>query len=444
MVSVLQATAWYPPKHWGGTEVYLTGLVRELHAQKIGSRIIAPLGPEMTDGYEFDGAVVRTYSVNPVPSRAERRCEAPHRGFDRFRQILAEERAEIYHQHSWIRQLGGAHLQAAREAGLKTVVTIHMPNAICLRGTMMRFGREPCDGLIDPPVCAACRCTGYGGPAIVARALGAVPPAISASFERLTPSSRIATALSARALAERRKSEFARMVADADSIVAVSDWVFDALQQNGVPQEKLVLSRQGVDPALAADVSESVARRERDSDGSFRLLYVGRWNPVKGIDVLVRAVRALPKEVRLRLVVHGVTYDDAERDYAAAMRRLAAGDARIAFEPPISRHELAATLSQANALAVPSLWLETGPLVVLEAKAAGLPVIGSRLGGIAELVREPEDGMLVPPGDVRAWTAAIKAMASNRPARTLISQQHSVRTMREVAGDMTALYNSLC
>jgi glycosyltransferase involved in cell wall biosynthesis len=251
-------------------------------------------------------------------------------------------------------------------------------------------------------------------------------------------------ALSARALAERRKSEFARMVADADSIVAVSEWVLGALQQNGVPQEKLALSRHGVDPALAAEVSERVERRERDRDGSFRILYVGRWNPVKGIDVLVRAVRALPRDVRLKLIVHGVTYDASERDYAAATRRLAAGDARIAFEPPISRLDLAAALARADALAVPSLWLETGPLVVLEAKAAGLPVIGSRLGGIAELVREPEDGILVPPGDVTAWTAAIKTIATNRPKRAPVSEPRNVRTMREVARDMAALYNSLC
>jgi glycosyltransferase involved in cell wall biosynthesis len=94
--------------------------------------------------------------------------------------------------------------------------------------------------------------------------------------------------------------------------------------------------------------------------------------------------------------------------------------------------------------AVPSLWLETGPLVVLEAKAAGLPIIGSRLGGIAELVREPEDGMLVPPGDVMAWARAIKAMVYNRPTQAVSPTAAKVRTMREVASDMAALYNSLC
>jgi glycosyltransferase involved in cell wall biosynthesis len=415
-----------------------------LRASNISSRVIAPLGPEAADGYEFDGTVVRTYAIDPAPPRAELRGRTPHQGLERFSQILAEEQPDIYHQHSWIGDLGGAHLREARKAGLKTVLTVHTPNVICLRGTMVRFGREACDGLIDPPLCGACWSRERGAPAIIAHALGAMPVAASASLERLLPAGRVARALSARSLAQRRKSEFARMVADADRIVAVCAWVFEALERNSVPREKLVLSRQGIDPAFAAEAAGRFERNKRDRDGVFRLLYLGHWHPVKGIDVLIRAVRALPEEAGLRLVIHGVSNCDEDRDYAAAMCRLAAGDPRIAFEPPVPRPRLAATLARASALAVPSLWLETGPLVVLEAKAAGLPIIGSRLGGIAELVREPEDGMLVPRGDVMAWVAAIKTMASNRPARALISEPGNVRTMREAAIDMAALYNSLC
>jgi glycosyltransferase involved in cell wall biosynthesis len=425
----------------GGTEVYLTGLVRELRSLNIGSRVIAPLAPEAADGYEFDGTVVRTYPVNPAPSRAEPRGGPPHQGFQRFCQILSEECPDIYHQHSWAHELGGAHLRAARGAGLKTILTIHTPNAICLRGTMLRFGREECDGLIDPPLCGACWSRERGAPAILAYALGAIPVAASASLARLIPAARIARAFSARSLAQQRKSEFAQMVADADSIVAVCGWVFEALERNGVPREKLVLSRHGVDPAFAAEAAGSVQGKDGDRRGTFRLLYLGRLHPVKGIDVLVNAVRALPGEVGLKLVIHGIRDGAEERDYAAAMRRLADGDPRISFEPPIPRAQLTATLARASALAVPSLWLETGPLVVLEAKAVGLPIIGSRLGGIAEIVREPEDGMLVPQGDVMAWAAAIKKMASNHPARALISTPGNVRTMREVARDMAALYN---
>jgi len=427
----------------GGTEFYLKGLLHELRAYGITSLIVAPLGTTQPDEYEVEGTTVRTYSVNENPSRAELRGEALHRGFDRFRQILDEKRADIYHQHSWTRGLGGAHLRAAREAGFRTVLTVHTPNVICLRGTMMRFGEQACDGRIDSAVCGACWAHDRGAPKIVARSIAAISPAISAALEGAMPYSRFATALSARTLGESRRKEFARMVADADRIVAVCDWLFEALALNGVPTEKLVLSRQGVDGTFV-NAGARGASSGAVSDAQFRLLYLGRWHPVKGVDVLVNAVRAISPEVPVTLSIHGVGDGIEEQAYASHVRRLAAGDARITIGPPIPRERIASTLATASALAVPSLWLETGPLVVLEAKAVGLPVIGSRLGGIAELVREPEDGVLVPPADVRAWATAITTMASNHATQRHAHVPTIFRTMREVAGEMTALYSSLC
>src|SRR4029077_7689101 len=107
-----------------------------------------------------------------------------------------------------------------------------------------RFGRETCDGSIDPPRCGACWSRERGAPLAVARALAALPPALGAGFAKAMPQGRLATALSPRSRAERRKREFARMVSDADCIVALSGWLSDALALNGVPADKLVLSRQ--------------------------------------------------------------------------------------------------------------------------------------------------------------------------------------------------------
>jgi glycosyltransferase involved in cell wall biosynthesis len=439
MISVLQASAWYPPNHLGGTELYLTALVRELRPLGVLSRIIVPRDASEPDEYEFDGATVRTFPMNPAPSRAELRGDVPDAGMRHFFQLLVEERADIYHQHSWTRGLGAAHLRGAREAGFKTVLTVHTPNFICLRGTMLQFGKDACDGRIDPKVCGACWCQGRGAPKFVARSLAAMSPGLSTAIARM-PLGRAATALSARWLGEHRKEEFARMMADADRIVGVCKWLVDALVRNGVPSEKLVLSRQGVDPSFANEAIHAISRRGEVSDRRFRLLYIGRWHPIKGVDVLVRAVRSISPEFPVALSIHGVGNGTEELAYAAHIRDLAAGDRRITIEPPLPRQAVASTLANADALAVPSLWLETGPLVVLEAKAANLPVIGSRLGGIAELIREPEGGMLVPPGDVAAWADAIRRMTTNR-AR---SPTADVRTMRDVANEMAALYRSLC
>ena len=81
--------------------------------------------------------------------------------------------------------------------------------------------------------------------------------------------------------------------------------------------------------------------------------------------------------------------------------------------------------------------------MVLEAKAAGLPVIGSKLGGIAELVREPDEGMLVAPGEVKAWTDAILCMANKFPVSKSTRSASEVRTMSDAAADMAALYREV-
>ena len=437
---VLQATAWYPPLHLGGTEVYLTGLVRGLRSHGITSRIVAPLAPQADDGYVYDDAVVRTYPVNQEATQAELRGRKPHDSFELFYNILSEDGPDIYHQHSWTRGLGAHHLHAARKLGLKTVLTVHTPNIICLRGTMMRFGETPCDGELKVFRCAACRCHASGSSKQLAPILAAVPRATGSLLEAAGRNGRLITALSARKIVGERQDEMAQIVDDADRIVVVCQWLYDALTRNGVPAEKLVLSRQGVDDLFGRTAPEC---RPSQTRRIFRLVYIGRWHPVKGVDVLVKSIIAIPRNVSLELVIYGLGGGEEERNYEALIRKLAAQDSRISIAPPIPRERLSETLQEADALAVPSVWLETGPLVVLEAKALGLPVIGSRLGGIAELVDGPEDGILVTPNSVDAWTKAILDFSRNYHARARQRNPKPIRTMSDATEDMATLYRSL-
>ena len=99
-----------------------------------------------------------------------------------------------------------------------------------------------------------------------------------------------------------------------------------------------------------------------------------------------------------------------------------------------------AALAQHDVLAVPSQCLETGPLVVLEAFAAGTPVIGANLGGIAELVTDGVDGLLVEPA---AWATTLQRCATDRDLLPrLRAGIRPPRTMATVADEMLALYET--
>jgi glycosyltransferase involved in cell wall biosynthesis len=205
-----------------------------------------------------------------------------------------------------------------------------------------------------------------------------------------------------------------------------------------------VLSRQGVGSTFL-EAAESAARSPQSAvKGPLKLLYVGRWDPVKGLDVIVRAVRRLTSGASVHLSIHAPLGGTAESAYERSVRKLANGDPGITFGPLLSRSEVAAAMARHDALVVPSLWLETGPLAVLEAQAAGLYVLASRLGGIAELVHEGVDGELVEAGSVRAWTTAIERLARRHASGALTRRPREVRTTRVVATEMAGLYQSLC
>jgi glycosyltransferase involved in cell wall biosynthesis len=251
--------------------------------------------------------------------------------------------------------------------------------------------------------------------------------------------SRLATALSARALAAERLQDITEMIANADRIIVVCRWLYDALAANGVPANKLVLNRHGV-RSDELKVFQTFPRKRSARQGSVRLLFLGRWDPMKGIDVVVRAIRALPTETAVHLTICAVTMPDDKSGCEASVRALIKGDPRISIKGPVPRSQLAATFADHDAIVIPSIALETGPLVALEAQAAGLRIIGSNQGGIAELVHE-SSGELVEAGNIAAWAEAITRLARSQGA--LPNSPRPVRTMATVVKEMVDLYRDL-
>lgn len=147
---------------------------------------------------------------------------------------------------------------------------------------------------------------------------------------------------------------------------------------------------------LAADEFAPVAP---DADAA-DLLFIGELRALKGVDVAIDAVDRLRRDGRLvRLVIVGAGPDEAEYRATVAERGL---DDRISFHPPMP---IRAALAKARAVVLPSR-AESLPYVVLETIAAGVPILATNVGGIAE-VFGPFADRLLPPGDVGALAAAI-------------------------------------
>lgn len=421
---LIQASAWYPPDSSGGVEVYLDGLAQDLTALGFACKVTASRPNERPEYYQHNGIEVFRYAE-----------------FEQFAQWLKANRGDVYHQHTVRDRCGLPHLRLAKQLGLKTVVTIHMPETVCLRGTMMLHGHQACDGRMDITRCGRCLGVSKQVPPWMLELLSQVPlPIAKASRDRLRQSSNIkfrqlGTTLGIPPQLRSHKRQFEELIRLSDRIVVVCQWLYDAFIANGVPSQKLLLSRHGVSPAPRFPISPPPR--------PLTIGFMGRWQETKGVQILVEALQRIP-DAAVELIIHATHADQhgtANRDRVLA---LAAQDSRIHIKPPLERDQVVKAIASFDLLAVPSQWLETGPLVVLEAHAVGTPVIGSKLGGIAELVQHGKDGWLLPASDIGAWAQAIQQL-SDQPdlVKQLKQGIQPVKTTREVAQEMAQLYESL-
>jgi len=203
-----------------------------------------------------------------------------------------------------------------------------------------------------------------------------------------------------------------------------------------VPAEKVTLCRQG----LAHPAPAAVRNRREASGGPLRIAFFGRLDAVKGVDTVIDALRLAP-ELSVTLDIFAVVQDDAARRLKQALAQKAGGDSRIGFQEPVAPQVTVERLRECDVLAVPSRWMETGPMVVYEAFAAGTPVVGSNLGGIAELVEHEKNGLLVDATSAPAWAAAFRRLVEDRALLAKLKRGiGAVRTMRDVAREMQPVY----
>lgn len=145
--------------------------------------------------------------------------------------------------------------------------------------------------------------------------------------------------------------------------------------------------------------------------------YVGRISPEKGVDVALRALaqmRGEGLEADFEIAGGGAT------EHLRELRALAASQGiadRVQFLGPLDSGALKDFYARLHALVVPSVWEEPAGLVLVEGALAGVPLVASQVGGIPEIVRDPEEALLVPPGDPAALAAAL--------ARTLTEPEAS-------------------
>ncbi len=239
-----------------------------------------------------------------------------------------------------------------------------------------------------------------------------------------------------------------RIVAQgADRIICASQGEMDTLVNlYGVPPQRVALVPCGVDTDRFRPLSPARARRRLGLPLDDPLvLFVGRIEPLKGIDILLRAAAQL--EGRFRLLVVGGDGQDADRK--AALRALALDlgiGQRVMFLDAVPHDDLPLYYGAADICVVPSHYESFG-LVALEAMACGVPVVASGVGGLRDTVQDGQTGYLVPWRCPEPFAERLDLLLSNEPLRRSLGREARAAVERfrwsEVAARVEGIYHEL-
>jgi glycosyltransferase involved in cell wall biosynthesis len=285
---------------------------------------------------------------------------------EHVQQVVERERPDVVHCHNLFPALSPGVLRAAGRAGAAVVMTLHNYRLICLPSTLLRKGKvcEDCLGRL-PWRGVVHRC--YRGSA-----------AASAS---------LATSIGV----HRALGTYERV----DLYLAVSEFMRTKHIEMGIAPERVVTK---------SNFAWSTARRAGPGD---YFVFAGRLSREKGVWPLLAAWRHLT----LPLLLVG---DGPDRDALQA-----SAPKSVAFRGALAPDEMPALLARARALIVPSLWYEGAPRIILEAYAAGVPVLASRIGALPELVEHGASGLLFPPNEVAALATAVTRLADDGESERL-------------------------
>jgi glycosyltransferase involved in cell wall biosynthesis len=407
-----------PPESVGGVEQHVAGLANELAATghqvhvftraslpgiPQGQRMPPTAGnPQITrTAYRWEGVDSLAAMYQCVPMAEAMRTFLAERA-------AAGERFDVAHVHH-LTGMSCDSLQTLQAADIPVLMTLHDYWLFCPRGQMFHRREEACE-TAAPARCADC---------------------LQQTFPWwLNADNRDAKV---QELQDNARAALARP----DRLIVPSARAIPPFVALGVPAERFTVVENGVDTDALADLAPPAA-----GPGPLRLGYFGTLMPSKGLHVLLDAIQALPRGL-VTLDIHGnsVPYHGDQSYLTRCFQRLAPGDG-VRYHGPYGLSELPRLLADIDVLCAPAIWHEAFGLTVREALAAARPVLVSRIGGLQDAVLDGEQGLVLPPGDVPAWTKAIRGLAEDRRevARLSRSARTRARGFAAMAADLTSLY----
>lgn len=293
-----------------------------------------------------------------------------------FSALLDAETPDIVHCHNIYHQITPSIIGVARSRNIPVVLTLHDYKPVCPVYNRLRDG-HPCDECLQ------------------------------GDFSRVVKH-RCADGSLAKSTIMYLEAVFQRWRGSYESVscfIAPSQFMADSVAHR-IPADRITVLYNGVD----------VGASQTGSTDEGHVLYLGRLSQEKGVQTLLKAHAASGNAWRLVIAGTGPLAEELTRRYPLAN-----------FLGHVAGPQLERTINGASAVVVPSEWHENCPMSVLEAMANGKPVVGSRMGGIPELVEHGHTGLLFDMGNVADLQSQVAALMASPGERRRMGENARTR-----------------
>jgi glycosyltransferase involved in cell wall biosynthesis len=408
MPSVLIVSNLFPPQFIGGAELVAHRDALALRSMGFDVSVFAgvlasePSAQNHAFVEEVDELRVFRYSLQATgPDKSFFRPDVNHV----FAQVLRVARPDIVHFHN-LPLLGAGLIPLAREYGARVVVTLHDTWGFCLTQTRLRPSLQLCHDFTECDLCL---------------------PSVPDAFGEKIP--------------VRLRTNYVKWCLEqADTFVSPSRSLLESYGRAGFPTERFIRVSNGVN-------LDAFPGRQRNPEGKVSFLCASSLAEHKGTRVLCEALGVLMQDRELsgrwEMTLGGagpLTHEvNAFLDAHGA-------ETPVQFVGSISRADISSYYARADVVVLPSICPENEPVTMLEAISSGAAQLGTRIGGIPELIEEGRTGFLVTPGDAGELASAMRRLilnpalvrefsARNLERRAEFDERGSVRQLTDLFTD---------
>ena len=229
-----------------------------------------------------------------------------------------------------------------------------------------------------------------------------------------------------------RLAQAGEILAGLDLVITPSPYIAAEMTRFGAPASRVRVSDYGF--------RRLNRLRTQRHTGPLRVGFVGTLVWHKGVHIAVEAMRGM-SDAACELRIFGDP--DVFPDYTADLELRATG-LPVQFMGGFDRNRIADVYAEIDVLVVPSLWLENSPLVIHEAFMAGVPVVGSRIGGIPHLVNDGWNGLLFDAGSASDLAAALRKLIDDPGLLEIFASRNpQVKSIAEDAQAWASIYAGL-